>query len=165
MRYIDWLTKTIGTLVSYFFLAIVVITCLDVILRYVFNAPTSWGYETSVALSASAIMLAGPATMQLRQHIAITAIYELIPQAWAHRLKVSSSVFALFVCAGFTWAGWELGLTALMTWETSGSGWDAPIPALVKPLVFVSAGLMTLQAFRNLVQDIFDTSESEEESV
>lgn len=165
MKYIDFLSKKVGYIASYFFLVSLFITCLEVFLRYVFNAPTSWAYETSVALSASAILLAGPATMQLRQHIAINAIYQIIPPVWEHRLKVSSSLFALVVCAGFTWAGWTLGMTALTTWETSGSGWDAPIPALVKPLIFVSSGLMTLQALRNVLQDIYDPSESEENSV
>jgi TRAP-type C4-dicarboxylate transport system permease small subunit len=162
MKHIDFLSRRVGHIASYFFLVSLFITCLEVFLRYAFNAPTSWAFETSVALSASAILLAGPATMQLRQHIAITAIYQIIPLAWVHRLKVSRSIFALVVCAGFTWAGWTLGITALTTWETSGSGWDAPIPALVKPLIFVSCGLMTLQAFRNVMQDIFSKPGSKE---
>jgi hypothetical protein len=56
-------------------------------------------------------------------------------------------------------------MTAITTWETSGSGWNAPIPALIKPLVFVSSSLMALQAFRNLLQDIFNPSEFEADNL
>ena len=165
LKYIDKLSISVGKFVSYFFLISVLITSYEVFMRYVFNAPTLWVFESSIALSAAAIVLAGPATMQLRQHISITALYTTLPQKWIHRLIITRSVFALAVCLGFAWAGWRFGMTALTTWETSGSGWNAPIPALIKPLVFVSASLMGLQAFRNLLQDIFSLSESEVDNV
>jgi TRAP-type C4-dicarboxylate transport system permease small subunit len=130
-----------------------------------FNAPTTWIFEASIALSAAAILLAGPATMQLRQHISITALYTIIPKKWIRRLIITRSVFALAVCLGFAWASWKFGMTAITTWETSGSGWNAPIPALIKPLVFVSSSLMALQAFRNLLQDIFNPSEFEADNL
>jgi TRAP-type mannitol/chloroaromatic compound transport system permease small subunit len=59
MKHIDFLSRRVGHIASYFFLVSLFITCLEVFLRYAFNAPTSWAFETSVALSASAILLAG----------------------------------------------------------------------------------------------------------
>jgi|MEHZ01.5.fsa_nt_MEHZ011419577.1_4 TRAP-type mannitol/chloroaromatic compound transport system permease small subunit len=165
LKYIDQLSIWSGTFVSYFFLISVLITSYEVFVRYMFNAPTTWIFESSIALSAAAILLAGPATMQLRQHISITALYTIIPKKWIRRLIITRSVFALAVCLGFAWASWKFGMTAITTWETSGSGWNAPIPALIKPLVFVSSSLMALQAFRNLLQDIFNPSEFEADNL
>lgn len=154
MELISTISKRSGQIVSWLFLISVLITGYEVGMRYLLNAPTLWVFELSIALSASAIIVSGASVMQRRDHIAITVLHNILSVKWQKRLEVFRSLFSLLVCICLIWAGWRFGLTALNTWETTGSGWDSPIPALVKPLISISAFFMTLQAFCNLLQDV-----------
>ncbi|KEA65282.1 putative gluconate TRAP family transporter, DctQ subunit [Marinobacterium lacunae] len=163
MRFISYLSIKIGQLVSWFFLISVLITGYEVAMRYVFNAPTIWVYDLSIALSASAIILSGSFVLQQRDHIAITAFHHMLSERWQDRLDLFNSLFCSVVCACVAWAGWSFGWTAFSSWETTGSGWDVPIPALLKPLITLSAVMMTLQATCNFVSDLIGNANPEAE--
>jgi len=164
MKIINTISKKSGQFVSWFFLISVLITGYEVAMRYLFNAPTLWVFELSVALSAAAIITSGSLVLQQRDHIAITVVHEFLSPSWRKRLDVFVSLFGFAVCAAIIWAGYSFGLTALDNWETTGSGWNAPIPALLKPLISISAVLMTLQAMCNVIHDIRLVQTEEEEA-
>ncbi len=161
MRIINFLSKLCGQLFGWFFLLSVLITGYEVVMRYLFNAPTLWGFETSLALSASAIIMSGSYVAQKRDHIAITTLLDICSPKSKKYLRVFVSLFSGVVCLCIAWAGYQFGYTALADWETSGSGWDAPIPALVKPLISLSALLMGLQIFCNTIEDFHGVEEEE----
>ena len=62
---------------SYFYLVIVAITAYEVIMRYVLLQPTIWVHDLAVALCALGFVFGGPVALSARQHIAITALYEI----------------------------------------------------------------------------------------
>ncbi|SHE65943.1 TRAP-type mannitol/chloroaromatic compound transport system, small permease component [Marinomonas polaris DSM 16579] len=147
----DWL----GKVVSWFFLISVAITGYEVGMRYLLNSPTTWVFDLSLALSAAAIILSGSYVMKERDHIAITAIQEMLPEKWQHRLVQLNSLFCFVVCLCIAWAGWRFGMDAIMRGESTGGSWDVPIPAIIKPMITVSAVFMSLQALVNFIEDTF----------
>jgi TRAP-type mannitol/chloroaromatic compound transport system permease small subunit len=50
----------------------------EVVARTVFGAPTSWGNETTIYLSAMAYLLAGGYGLLHRRHVRIDVIYEAL---------------------------------------------------------------------------------------
>ena len=77
---INFISQTLGHFASTFYLLIVFFTTYEVLMRYVFNDPTNWVFETCVYLSASAICMAGPYVTKEQSHISITTILEQFPK-------------------------------------------------------------------------------------
>ena len=55
----------------------VAITFFEVLMRYVFNSPTTWAYKKTLWLGAIVYLISGAYAMQQRSHIRITAIYHI----------------------------------------------------------------------------------------
>ncbi|WP_299474235.1 TRAP transporter small permease [uncultured Roseibium sp.] len=72
--------------------AMIALTCLDVVARYLFNSPVNGAYELTQLLLASLIFLALPLTTAAGEHIEV----ELLDGLKSKILKVFGAV-----CAGF----------------------------------------------------------------
>lgn len=151
---IDRLSGTVGTVASWFFIAIVAISALEVGLRYGFQSPTIWVHELSVALAAAAFTIGGPIVHRQRRHIAITFVLERISSRARHRVAVVNSVLTLVFLALLCWAAGEQALQALDSLERSGTATNWPTPVVLKCLLAVCAVWMFLQTLVQLKADI-----------
>ena len=48
MNAIDWLNRLLGERLCYLYLVAVAITAYEVMMRYLFNAPTTWAFELTI---------------------------------------------------------------------------------------------------------------------
>ncbi|NWG72947.1 MAG: TRAP transporter small permease subunit, partial [Parvularculaceae bacterium] len=85
------LVDRVGSWTSYLFVIVVAITAYEVVMRYLFNAPTIWVHELAVALAATCFVVGGPLVHQRQQHITITVIYERMGPAAQRWSRVVSS--------------------------------------------------------------------------
>lgn len=152
MRWIDRLSELVGEGVSYLYLIAVIATFYEVIARYLFNAPTIWAHELTVSLVAAAFLLGGTYTLARRQHIRITGLYDFLPEPVRHWLDLLNLALTILFVGGLAYASWQPAVRALQRWETTGSAWDPPAPALLKPLLTVAALLMLAQAVAHLLR-------------
>ena len=137
-------------------LVIVILVCVmfyEVVLRYVFEAPTLWANELSLWLAGFVFLLAGLYSMQQRSHIRIFLLYDVLPR-WAQRAcdTVSTLLIVLFAVA-IVWGGWTEAYDKFLRWETFGTAFDPPIPATMKGMVLLSICLVAVQAVVNLIAD------------
>ena len=148
------LVDRVGEAVSYLFMVIVAITAYEVLMRYLFNAPTIWVHELAVALAATCFVIGGPVVHQRQQHITISVIYDRMgagAQRWARML---SSLLTLAFCVLLAYAAFQQSRVALRAGETTGTALNWPLPAYLKTLFFVAVVLMAVQSLGHLVQDI-----------
>ncbi len=94
------------------FAAMMLVTVLDVVMRYVFNAPLSWSFELiSSYLMVGAFFLAVSATQAQRQHVNVDVIARHLPQRLRCGLAVLSGCATILLFALIWWAGaqgfWE----------------------------------------------------------
>ncbi|KKJ78781.1 hypothetical protein WH95_01570 [Kiloniella litopenaei] len=150
MRVIDAVSEGSGRIISWLFLCTVFSVFYEVVGRYFFNSPSSWGFEVSLYGSAAAIIIAGAYCTKHQSHIAITTLQEIVPVKARRGLKLFNLLFAAVVCAVMAWATAEWGWKALISWQRTGSAWNPPAPALVKPLIPLSFAMMFLQNIVNL---------------
>jgi TRAP-type C4-dicarboxylate transport system permease small subunit len=150
----EWLTLRIGGAASWLYLAVVAITAWEVGMRYLFNAPTLWVHELSVALAATCFVIGGPFVHQQRRHIAISFLYDRMPPARKRWARLAGSLLALFFCGFLAWAAGVQSLLALKVMETTGTATNWPIPAYLKTLFAICAGLMALQSLLHIVRDV-----------
>lgn len=78
-RAADRLTVALDVIIASFFALIVLITILQVVLRYVFNASVLGGSEAMEAFFIYTTAIGAAAAVRRRQHININCVVELLP--------------------------------------------------------------------------------------
>lgn len=151
---IDRLNRFLGEKLAWLYLAAVVITTYEVVMRYVVNAPTSWAFELTILLCAICYLLAGGFVTQQKAHIAITSAADMLPDRLRAGLALLSHLIGIVAMIGLVWAAWKPALRAVQIVERTGSAWNPPSPAIIKPLIVVSAFLVLVQLVVQLARDI-----------
>ena len=142
---IDRLNRLLGERLCYLYLAAVAITAYEVVMRYLLNAPTSWAFELTILLCAICYLVSGGYVTAQRKHIAITSVYDLMPARirwWLDILAMLTGILAMGLLA---WAAWRPAVQAVRIMERTGSAWNSPSPAVIKPLIAIGALLIVLQ--------------------
>lgn len=133
--------------------ALVGVMFYEVIVRYVFEAPTLWANELSLWLAGFVFLLSGLYAMQQRSHIRIFLLYDVLPR-WLQKIcdVISTVLIAVFAFA-MVWGSFDEAHSKFLRWETFGTAFDPPIPATMKSLILVVICLVALQAVINLITD------------
>lgn len=124
---------------------------LEVVLRYVFHAPTIWAHETVIFLTATSFVFGGLYVAARNAHIRVVLIYDALPPSLRRRFDVAISVACVVSTAIFAWAAWQSVKRAIWTpagdfrLETTGSAWDPPTPGILKVFLFVILIAMAVQ--------------------
>ncbi|MEM8803394.1 MAG: TRAP transporter small permease subunit, partial [Pseudomonadota bacterium] len=143
----------IGRVTMMLIIALSSVMIYEVVLRYVFEAPTLWANELSLWLAGFVFLCAGLYAMQQRSHIRIFLLYDVCPR-WIQRLFDCMSTLLIVAFAFFlVYGGYGEALTKLHRWETFGTAFDPPIPATLKPMVLLIVSLVAIQAVINLISD------------
>ena len=149
----DRLAVFIGRVTMMLIVLLTGVMLFEVLLRYVFEAPTLWANEMSLWLAGFVFLCAGLYAMQQRSHIRIVLLYDAVPR-WLQRIfdVISTAcivIFAFFLCYG----GYGEAFDKFYRWETFGTAFAPPIPATMKPMVLLIVSLVALQAVVNLISD------------
>ncbi|WP_411958066.1 TRAP transporter small permease subunit [Paracoccus homiensis] len=123
----------------------------EVVLRYVFAAPTIWAHETTVFLCAIAFIFGGLLCASRDRHIRVVLVYDYLPAGLRRVFDIVISAVCALSSAAFAWAAWLMVQRA--AWrpdgsfhlETSGSAWNPAYPGLLKILLMVALGLLAVQ--------------------
>ncbi len=152
-RAADRLSVFIGRVTMMMIVLLTSVMLYEVILRYVFEAPTLWANELSLWIAGFVFLCAGLYAMQQRSHIRIFLLYDVCPR-WMQRLfdTISTALIVLFAAA-LIYGGYGEALDKLHRWETFGTAFDPPIPATLKPMVLIVVALVAIQAVINLISD------------
>lgn len=149
-----WLGRTIDRFGIVFAIGIVcsmLILIQEIVLRYVFNAPTIWAHETTVFLCASAFIYGGLYCTARDQHIRVVILYDLAKGRVRRTLDVAISLISMVASLFFAWAAWQMVQRATFRpdgsfhLETSGSAWDPPYPAILKLFLLAVLCVMAVQ--------------------
>ncbi len=149
----DFIALAISRLGFIMLAVLVLVMFFEVVVRYLFSAPTLWANEMSLWIGGSLYLMAMLYATQQRSHIAITMFYDVAPR-WLQRVfDTISTVLVLVFAFVVVWGGFGEAYQKLMRWETFGTAWDPPIPAVMKPLILVIIVLVALQTLVNLIVD------------
>jgi TRAP-type mannitol/chloroaromatic compound transport system permease small subunit len=151
--WLDRVTLTISRVSMWLPAVVVAIMFYEVVMRYVFEAPTLWVNEMSLWLAGMIYLFAGLYAMQQRSHIRIFILYDIAPRWLQRTFDVISTTFICAFAAAVVWGGYGEAYAKLMRWETFGTAFDPPIPATMKPLILVMVIVVALQAVSNLIHD------------
>lgn len=155
---LDRLISRGGAGVAWLVFAAMAVSVFEVIMRYVFDSPTSWVHETVVFLVAATFALGGPATLAQNRHIRVRVLYDAVRPSMRIWFDRFNDLVTLAFCVAMSYAAfnmfWRASHNPMGDWqlERSGTAWNPPIPALAKGLILFALALMTLQALLHLIQ-------------
>jgi len=153
IKFIDVINEEVGKIISFIVLVIFLVILTEVMLRYVFNAPTVWGNELSQMLFGAYIVLSGGYVLLYRQHVNVDLLYSRF--SVKGKAIVDIFTFILFII----FAGMLLYYSSSMAWESlttlehSQSAWNPPVYP-VKLMIPLGSLLLLLQGIAKLIHDI-----------
>ena len=158
MQTIDAVSEWLGKLCAWCLFAIGFFITFEVLMRYVFNAPTIWVDEISRVLQVWVVFLATPYVLKHREMISIDVLLR-DPNTLRRRLAESFSIVVLFVFISVAvYYGFELWLKATLAGHTTDT-YLAPPKWFTHAPVWVGGTLLLLQAVTQLVRVWAGTTE------
>lgn len=150
--------------ITVWLMAIVVPVMLyEVVMRYLFDAPTVWGMELAVLLFGPYFLLGGPYLLHLRGHVALDLARQRLSPAWQRRLDLINFPIIVFFCAVLLYFSAPSAFSAWSYRETSFSAWNPPIwPA--KAMVPLALALMLLQALVEFTRVLFHAPDTADQN-
>ncbi|MFK7870025.1 MAG: TRAP transporter small permease subunit [Roseobacter sp.] len=152
-RAVDRLSVFIGRVTMMLVVVLCSVMIYEVIVRYVFEAPTLWANELSLWLAGFVFLCAGLYAMQQRSHIRIFLLYDILPRNLQRACDVFSTAMIVLFSFFLFYGGYGEAFDKFYRWETFGTVFDPPIPATLKPMVLIVVTLVAVQAVINLISD------------
>lgn len=156
-------------LLSGLFIVTVLISFYEVVMRYAFDAPTTWVHETASFIGGSLFVVGGIYAFATNKHVRVVLIYDAVSARTRQYLNIVHHIVGLAFAGMLAYAAYSLAEESWFTpWgemrlETSGSVLNAPYPALLKGLIFVVLCILVVQFILHLIQDIAGLKPSNKE--
>jgi TRAP-type mannitol/chloroaromatic compound transport system permease small subunit len=153
VRAIDGLSRFFGATAAVLVISLVVLMLYDVVLRYAFNQPTTWGNDMNTWLMGASFILSIAYAMSTDSHVRVDLLYN---DRTRPRMRVFDliglSLIILPTVAWVTWGLWGHFQDAYRTGERSGSGGWNPIVWPFKLILLVGFAIFTLQIVAEIIK-------------
>lgn len=156
VRVFDSISEHTGKVVLWAAIALVLVLCYEVTMRYVFDAPTNWVMETAMMLGGTIAALGWAYTHRHHGHVRVDVIYtHLSPRGKAIIDVVCSLVFLfplllILIYASVSWAEFSWVMNEKMV----GSSWRPPAGP-IRTLIPLGFCLFTLQCVAQFIRDLY----------
>lgn len=149
LRLIDGISEFAGKLCAWTLFAIGFFITFEVVMRYVFNAPTIWVDEISRVLQVWVVYLAAAYVLKHREMVTIELILSNPRSIW-RRYAESFAIVILFVFAGTAcYFGFQIWLKSTLAGHTTDT-YLAPPKMITHAPVWVGSALLMLQGLVQL---------------
>ncbi len=152
--FIDGFVDRQGRLCSLLILPLCGVVIYEVVMRYVLNAPTIWGFEMTTFLYGLHYMLGLAYTELNNGHVKVDILTARIKKKPATILSiVTSLVIFVPVLSLLTYGTWLFAIKSTKMLEKNPTSWAPPIWP-IKILMAMSFTFLLLQGLSKLFQDI-----------
>lgn len=147
-RAITTLNRALFVIAASLMAVIVPVMMYEVISRYVFNAPTTWGMELAVLLFGPYFLLGGPYLLHLGGHVSLDLFHRRLRPERRRIMDAFHLVVIIMFCMILLYYSWPLATQAFEYRETSFSAWNPP----VWPYKFAVPASMILLALQSVAE-------------
>jgi TRAP-type mannitol/chloroaromatic compound transport system permease small subunit len=153
VKILDAITDWQGRIFSWTIIVATIQICYELVMRYVFNSPSTWGLELTTYLCAVSYVMSGSYAEYHNVHIRVDIFYN----KWSPRTRAFVDLFLtdlllLMVCSILVWQGWLWFWKAFSMGLTSGTIWDPPIWPM-RLVIVLGAFFFLLAGFARILQD------------
>jgi len=150
---IDMISLWTGKVVSFAILPLILFIVADVLLRYIFLAPTEWAHELGYFMFGISWMVGGAYALQQDSHVKMEVLRNRLPiRGQAILDLITVPVFFAFIGV-LAWKGWEMSISSITRLEHSNSMWSPPIYP-IKVFIPIGAFLLALQGLAKFIRDL-----------
>ncbi len=143
-----------GELTSFLIYPLLIIVVYEVFMRYVFNAPTTWGFEATTFLYGLHYMFGFAYTDVHDAHVKVDIFTSLLSEKKQALFSIITNLILfmpVMICMTI-WAG-KFAYTSTLEQELNSTSWAPPIWPL-KILMALCFLFLVLQGIANLITDI-----------
>ena len=156
LKVIDSISEHLGSSARWLCVVLVFVGAFDVMMRYVFNAPTVWAYETMIMLGGATYAFGWAYDHLHKAHIRVDVLYaHLSPRRKALTDVICTAVFffpliAILIKTSLWWArrAWSLGEVMIESY------WYPPA-APFRTAIAVGICLFALQGAAQFIRDLY----------
>lgn len=135
-------------------LPLLLVVVYEVVMRYAFNAPTTWGFEATTFLYGIHYMLGLAYCDVLGGHVKVDIFTARLPQKPQGVIGIATNLaFFMPVMVLMTIASWKYALTSIAGRELNATSWAPPIYP-IKTLMAIAFSFLLIQGFSNLIHNI-----------
>ena len=154
---LDRISRVTGTLTAWFTLFMVLLTCIIVVMRYVFDAGLIWMQELVVWMHAVVFMVGAAYTLRHEEHVRVDVFYGSMSErrrAWVDAIGVI--IFLLPVCAYIAWTSISYIGASWRDTEASPEAGGLPFPMLplLKTVLLIMPILLGLQGLSLFLKSV-----------
>ena len=150
---LDRIAVLSGKLASWLTLIMVIVTCIIVVMRYVFDAGAVWLQESVVWMHAFVFMVGAAYTLQQDEHVRVDIFYRDMDRrrrAWVD--LVGTLLFLLPLCGFLGYKSWDFVAASWQLGESSREPGGMPYPfvPLLKSVLLLMPALLAVQGMSGL---------------
>lgn len=152
---VERLSKSVGHIVAWGTLVMVITTALVVILRHVFQVGWIWLQEIAVYMHALVFLLGAAYTLSDNEHVRVDVFYRTMSRSKKRIVETIGTLLFLIPSMLFIlWTSWSYVISSWATNETSHEtgGLVYPFPSLLKTSILIASALLILQGLAMLVR-------------
>lgn len=153
-NFVDSINKWIGHIICYLVLVIMLTGVYEVAMRYFFNRPTIWVWETNGLLLCVFVALGGGYTLLVRGHVRVDIVYDFLSPRAKALTDIVTSLFVFLFLGVLLWQATKMGLLSLERLETSQTMFRPPIYPF-KLILLIGIFLFLLQEVADFVRYIY----------
>ncbi len=151
---IDKISIKEGEISALLALPLLLVVVYEVIMRYAFNAPTTWGFEATTFLYGVHYMLGLAYCDVYGGHVRVDIFTSRLPQRAQSVIGILTNlVFFMPVMVLLTVASWRYALTSIAGRELNPTSWAPPVYP-IKTLMAIAFSFLLIQGFSNLIHNI-----------
>ena len=155
LQVVDSISHWTGSSGKWLCLALVLVATYGVIMRYAFNAPTIWGYETCMMLGGAIYLLGWPYAHLHKSHVRVDVLYTRLSQRGTAISDVICAAIFFFplmailikTSVWWAWRAWSIGEIMIE------AHWYPPA-APFRTAVAVGICLFALQGTAQFIRDL-----------
>lgn len=155
VRIIDKISELTGTSVAWLTFAMMLVTCVVVVARYVFDVGSIALQETVVYLHGIVFMLGIAYTLKNGGHVRVDIFYQKFSPRIRASIDLLGTLFFLFPLAGFMlWSSIDYVYFSWSIRESSPEPGGLPAVYLLKTLIPLMAAMLALQGIAEAIRSL-----------
>jgi len=152
---IDQFTEFTGRTIAWLNVAMVVLTCLVVIMRYVFNHSSIVLQESAMYLHAAVFLMASAYTLKHDEHVRVDIFYQRFSTKGKALVNLIGTLLLLIPVILFIgWSSWPYIESSWRVLETSSEAAGLPLVFILKSLILVMVAVLLIQAVSEVLKSV-----------
>ena len=155
IKFADTLSTSMGKAFSWCIVILMGGTVYEVVMAYVFNAPTLWNFDFSMQMYGAILMMSGAYCLATEAHVRGDVIYRLFSQKT--QAGIDLVLYCVFFCAGviaLALYGYDY---ADQAWKIKETSWSSPAQIqiyMVKSMIPAAGIMLIIQGVSEVFRSI-----------